>query len=203
MDPKPTPRAKCEHTRSPVLITRRPLTLTAGSASCPAPLRAARLALAGDPKPTITGLPGFTPVVVKIDWPDMGTPAIDRADWQWLVKRLKGLNRPLHINCAMGHGRTGTCLAIVGHFLGVIPRGADPVAWVREVYCPDAVETRGQITYIETVTGRSVLEVPRPPMGTNPTPSTYGGTGSGARYPDPSKVERMGTPNRDRDIRGF
>jgi hypothetical protein len=46
-----------------------------------------------------------------------------------------------------GHGRTGTTLAILAHLSGACGT-ADPVQWVRETYCQDAVETRSQIDYL-------------------------------------------------------
>jgi hypothetical protein len=110
--------------------------------------------MAGTPKPVIEGLPGYAPIHVKIDWPDMCAPAMDTDDWRWLAGKLRALRRPIHVSCMMGHGRTGTALVLLAHFYRAIPKGADPVAWVRESYCVDAVETQEQIRYIETITGR-------------------------------------------------
>jgi protein-tyrosine phosphatase len=72
--------------------------------------------------------------------------------------------------CQGGHGRTGTALAILGCLLGVIPEGADPVVWVREHYCLEAVETSKQISYIEKITERKVKATASSGWG------QYGGT---------------------------
>jgi len=120
--------------------------------------------MAGNPRSLIEGLPGYKPILIRLEWPDMATPDMTAPDWRWLVGRLRALRRPLHVSCAQGHGRTGSALAILAHFLGAMPAKADPVAWVREVYCPDAIETGAQIHYIETVTGRDSKCKPMPAM---------------------------------------
>jgi hypothetical protein len=137
------------------VVLVRPLVVTAGGSFSHAPLQAARLVMAGNPKPIIEGLPGYTPIIIRLDWPDMSTPDMSAADWNWLAGRIRALRRPLHVSCAMGHGRTGSCLAILAHMWGQIPKGADPVAWLRTAYCSEAIETAGQIAYIERMTGRT------------------------------------------------
>jgi hypothetical protein len=136
----------------PIIV--QPLIVTAGSSMSHAPIQAARLVMAGNPRPIIEGLPGYVPIIVKLDWPDMNTPDMSVADWRWLADRLRGLKRPLHVSCAMGHGRTGSALAILCHMWGAIPAGTDAVQWVRDRYCPDAIETEVQIRYVERMTGR-------------------------------------------------
>lgn len=163
---KSTPKDKApkhlSHSDARVVMVR-PMVVTAGGSMSHAPIQAARLVMAGNPKPIIEGLPGYVPIVVRLDWPDMSIPDMTRADWQWLSGRLRALRRPLHVSCAMGHGRTGTCLAILAHFWGQIPRKADPVQWVRDAYCQDAIETVSQIAYIERMTGRTVKAKAMPP----------------------------------------
>jgi hypothetical protein len=136
------------------VVMVKPMVVTAGGSLSSAPIQAARLVMAGNPKPVLEGLPGYTPVIIRLDWPDMSVPCLSSADWKWLTGRIRALRRPLHVSCAMGHGRTGTCLAILAHFWGQLPRGADPVQWVRDNYCADAVESISQIGYIERITGR-------------------------------------------------
>jgi hypothetical protein len=156
-----TPKHTAHDDARVVLV--RPLVVTAGGSFSHAPLQAARLVMAGNPRPIIEGLPGYNPIIIKLDWPDMSTPDMSAADWNWLAGRIRALRRPLHVSCAMGHGRTGTCLAILAHMWGQIPKGADPVAWLRAAYCADAIETAEQIAYVERMTGRTSASKPKMP----------------------------------------
>ena len=61
------------------------------------------------------------------------------------------------VKCTGGHGRTGTILAA---YLGILTDVKDPVKYLREVYCKNAVETIEQIEYIEKVTGKKTKESP-------------------------------------------
>lgn len=91
-----------------------------------------------------------SPKGISIDWPDFGVPPLPREFWQALAARLKGERGKLFIGCTAGHGRTGTALAILGYFWGLTKT---PIAWVREVYSPMAVETEGQVEYVAQITG--------------------------------------------------
>ncbi len=95
--------------------------------------------------------------LISIDWPDGGVPwELGASDWDSLTAALGEITGKVFIHCLGGHGRTGTAVAILADKMGMIPAGLDPVAWVREKYCDDAVETAGQIRYIERITGRKV-----------------------------------------------
>lgn len=98
--------------------------------------------------------------VVKVDWPDMSTPSVDGRFWDALLADMLEISgkEPLDVlvMCAGGHGRTGTALAIIVDLLGYVPVGTDPVVWVRERYCQEAVETASQLRYIEAMTGSKV-----------------------------------------------
>lgn len=106
-----------------------------------------------------------------INWPDGGIPYLTRQWWAAFAKALveaaeaKEGKEPFRVvaYCMGGHGRTGTFLTLLGHFLGVIPKGACPVTWLRwksgpdgQGYCHCAVETNAQIDYIAKLTGRDV-----------------------------------------------
>jgi len=94
--------------------------------------------------------------VIEIDWPDGSVPPLPREWWINLVNKLKRISAsPFRIACCCvgGHGRTGTMLSI---FAGLLNQGKDPVAFVRRNYCPRAVESLSQKTYIEMVTGKEV-----------------------------------------------
>ena len=50
------------------------------------------------------------------------------------------------MRCIGGHGRTGTFFAaLVAHMM---PEVKDPIAYVRENYCNEAVETEEQIAFL-------------------------------------------------------
>jgi hypothetical protein len=84
-----------------------------------------------------------------VAWPDFGVPdepevaarqiagAFDRAREGELVE----------VGCLGGSGRTGTVLACMAILAGVAP--AEAVAWVREAYRPQAVETAEQEAWVE------------------------------------------------------
>lgn len=62
----------------------------------------------------------------------------------WLEVQLK-LNKRIHLGCLGGHGRTGLVLsALVKQMLGI----EDAITYVREGYCKKAVETVGQIDWL-------------------------------------------------------
>lgn len=149
-------------------LTDTPVILTAGGASTPPPLGAAILALATPAKPIVTGLPGWRPTIVRLNWQDMTVPALSTDDWHWLADRLARMPR-LHVHCQAGHGRTGTALAILCTLWNVVPEDVCPVTWIRDRYCPEAVETDAQLAYVARVTGRKVTATcakpPMPPSG--------------------------------------
>lgn len=101
-----------------------------------------------------------TPEVLSLDWPDMGVPSLGREFWVELVKVLKKKgndrarfknNYKVMVHCMGGHGRTGTALALLLHFIK--GEEGDLVKIVREIFCSKCVETAGQIKYIEKLTG--------------------------------------------------
>jgi hypothetical protein len=84
-----------------------------------------------------------------IDWPDFGLPpdgARAAAQIRAAFARAKD-GEGVEIGCLGGLGRTGTVLACMAVLAGVDP--PDAVAWVRENYRSDAVETRDQERWVD------------------------------------------------------
>jgi hypothetical protein len=104
------------------------------------------------------------PNVLSIDWADFSVPSLKRPFWDDLVQEIRNQNRRTVVWCTGGHGRTGTCIAILGVLMGAYNASLykDPVEWIRKVYCENVVETTSQICYIEAITGVKVLEKPSP-----------------------------------------
>lgn len=91
------------------------------------------------------GAPNRADAALLLDIPDFGLPepaALRAALGALLAAMEREPDRLFHIGCRAGLGRTGTVLACLGAELGVA--GEDPVAWVRAVHDPRAVETPAQ-----------------------------------------------------------
>jgi hypothetical protein len=86
-------------------------------------------------------------------WPDFWLPA-DRAAAEAALREAwaRAETDRVEVACAGGRGRTGTALACLAVLDGV-PRG-EAVAYVREHYCPRAVETPWQRRYVARFPGR-------------------------------------------------
>ena len=85
-----------------------------------------------------------------IDWPDFGLPAdVDalRRDLRALLAQARR-GDVVELGCWGGHGRTGTALACLAVLTGTAPDEAVP--WVRERYCPRAVETPAQEEFVRS-----------------------------------------------------
>jgi len=133
-----------------------------------------------------------------IDWPDMQAPELDLAFWQALYADLHNLEGKAIIHCMGGHGRTGTALAILA-YLSKASGDADPIEWVRKVYCAEAVETDSQIAYLKNVIGIPTKATKSRDYGTTWKPTDWTGKGKGGpqrlfpKY-EPLKAEDWMTP---------
>ena len=91
---------------------------------------------------------------LAIDWMDRSIPTFDRKFWDAFIDMLDVAEGPVFIHCMGGHGRTGTLASIL---VGIIPgfdlRGLDPISYIREEYCDDAVESKIQVYYVQQMTG--------------------------------------------------
>jgi len=95
--------------------------------------------------------------LIKIKWQDMGVPDLNAGFWYELADYILVQDKPVIACCVGGHGRTGTCLAILVSLFDLVPADKCPVQWLRLKYCYNAVETKDQIEYVKYVTGREVL----------------------------------------------
>lgn len=83
-----------------------------------------------------------------LDWPDFGVPDDPTpvlAALRSVLERARA-GEQVEIGCVGGHGRTGTALACLAALGG--QRSAEAIAWVRDNYCPEAVETTAQERFI-------------------------------------------------------
>lgn len=91
---------------------------------------------------------------IDVDWGDFDVPELTKDWWALLIKTLQEMpTLNVAFYCEGGHGRTGTALAILAQLSGNVPEGYDPVDWVRDIYCDEAVESMRQLNYIEDMTG--------------------------------------------------
>jgi len=86
--------------------------------------------------------------------PDFGVPSQKPVFWVNLAADVADIlngGNDMVVFCQGGHGRTGMVLAILAAILvpdRVVRITADPIEWVRAVYCMEAVETKGQENYV-------------------------------------------------------
>lgn len=92
-------------------------------------------------------LHGVTWEYRRVDWPDFGLPADPAALRETLIEALgRSSAERVEVGCMGGRGRTGTALACLAVLDGT--PAADAVAYVRQHYSPDAVETSEQESFV-------------------------------------------------------
>jgi len=83
-----------------------------------------------------------------VAWPDFGVPE-DPTELQHGLGTLwdrAHRGESVELGCLGGHGRTGTALACLAVLAG--HPADDAVRWVRQAYCPGAVETAAQESFV-------------------------------------------------------
>jgi Protein-tyrosine phosphatase len=83
-----------------------------------------------------------------LDWPDFGVPddATTAVGALCSVLERARAGERAEVGCLGGHGRTGTALACLAILTGCPP--SEAVAWVRAIYCADAIETAEQEAFV-------------------------------------------------------
>lgn len=101
------------------------------------------------------------PAVLDVEWEDGYIPAnLTSAWWSLLSDTIYQTEGDSVICCMGGHGRTGVAGAIVAHMLDIEKAQDDPVQWIRDTYCDQAVESRVQIRYVDMMTKTKTKELP-------------------------------------------
>jgi len=104
------------------------------------------------------------PLLIELDFPDFGIPALPASFWYALVEDIKTHNLThISVQCAGGHGRTGVQLCILLCLLDPAysakhATAMDVLRDVRATYCDHAVETDAQLQYIADVVGKEAGE---------------------------------------------
>jgi hypothetical protein len=95
------------------------------------------------------------PKVLYLHIRDYGVPAWDATFWVTFANDILSIlksGKNVLVACMGGHGRTGMVVAIL---LGILTNVDDPIGWVREKYCYEAIETKAQEKYVRDILGIS------------------------------------------------
>lgn len=84
------------------------------------------------------------PPCAILKWWDFTTPPLTVIKYAEMAADLIRDNKVVQIGCIGGHGRTGTFAALVGLSLGRFNSSGAAMAWLRENYCKDAIESKVQ-----------------------------------------------------------
>ena len=80
-----------------------------------------------------------------INIPDFGTPTESQLDKFLEITSKYGANGdPIVVHCVAGCGRTGIMIVVWAAYNGYIPKGVDPIKWIRKLR-PCCLETKEQM----------------------------------------------------------
>jgi len=137
----------CYHTHPPLRMPNSDLVIYGGSCSSPIMTDAdIYIGLCHTMRQTERRFPWGLGEEIYFPIPDMGVPK-DVENFKQLVKWVKSrleFNLKIHVGCIGGHGRTGTLLAALVSLYGE----KDAITYVRNHYCPKAVESKVQVQFL-------------------------------------------------------
>lgn len=84
---------------------------------------------------------------ILLTWDDFDKPTFRYGFWRKLADGLLKRKQPVLVFCQGGHGRTGTCAAILLGLWGV----KRPISYLRQSYCREAVESPEQAMYVNSI----------------------------------------------------
>ena len=80
-----------------------------------------------------------------INIPDFGTPTESQLDkFLEITSKHGAIGDPIVVHCVAGCGRTGIMIVVWVAYNGYIPKGVDPVKWIRKLR-PCCLETKEQM----------------------------------------------------------
>ncbi|MBA7710587.1 hypothetical protein ES703_119532 [subsurface metagenome] len=80
-----------------------------------------------------------------INIPDFGTPTESQLDkFLEITSKYGAIGDPIVVHCVAGCGRTGIMIVVWAVYTGYIPKGVDPVKWIRKLR-PCCLETKEQM----------------------------------------------------------
>jgi len=144
---KKTYTERCYHPHPPLPLPNSDFVIYGGSCSSPVITDAdIYIGLCHSMRQTAKRFPWEVGEEVYFPIPDMGVPQ-DVDDFKALVGWTKSrieFGFKVHVGCIGGHGRTGTLLAALVSLYGE----KDAIQYVRQHYCPKAVETEVQVQFL-------------------------------------------------------
>ena len=82
---------------------------------------------------------------LHIDIPDYGTPTETQlSKFLDFTKRFLISKEPIVVHCVAGCGRSGIMIVALAAYNGLIPKGIDPIKWIRKLR-PCCLETKEQM----------------------------------------------------------
>lgn len=135
---------------------------------------------------------------ISLPLKDYAAPTFTKDVWDAITSDIDGLlirGQQVTILCQGGHGRSGTVAAIICYLLSPTLVGPNPIEWVRERHCSEAVESESQIDYVF-----NILNLPRPTGVKAAKQYTSYIAGSGYNSPWPGYAPQTGLSTYHNDL---